>query len=103
MWIICCFSEENTAVNYTGGGILSISQLSGNSPSGIVGAGTATGIGVGTGSGLAAGAYHPDSSISDSWRRPRSESSADAESVYMANVAIDNYYQGFHSRKSSVS
>lgn len=37
------------------------------------------------------------------WRRPRSESSADAESVYMTNVVIDTGYHGLHSRRSSVS
>lgn len=39
----------------------------------------------------------------DTWRRPRSESSADAESVYMTNMVIDSGYHGMHSRKSSVS
>ncbi|XP_030375067.1 muscarinic acetylcholine receptor DM1 isoform X2 [Scaptodrosophila lebanonensis] len=38
----------------------------------------------------------------DTWRRPRSESSADAESVYMTNMVIDSGYQGMHSRKSSI-
>jgi len=38
----------------------------------------------------------------DTWRRPRSESSADAESVYMTNMVIDSGYHGMHSRKSSV-
>ena len=39
----------------------------------------------------------------DTWRRPRSESSADAESVYMTNMVLDSAYHGIHSRKSSVS
>ncbi|KRF79526.1 muscarinic acetylcholine receptor DM1 isoform X1 [Drosophila virilis] len=38
----------------------------------------------------------------DTWRRPRSESSADAESVYMTNMVIDSGYHGMHSRKSSI-
>ncbi|KAH8405158.1 hypothetical protein KR222_006586 [Zaprionus bogoriensis] len=38
----------------------------------------------------------------DTWRRPRSESSADAESVYMTNMVIDSSYHGMHSRKSSI-
>ncbi|TMW46275.1 hypothetical protein DOY81_008645, partial [Sarcophaga bullata] len=38
----------------------------------------------------------------DIWRRPRSESSADAESVYMPNMIIDSSYHGIHSRKSSI-
>lgn len=41
----------------------------------------------------------------DGWRRPRSESSADAESVYMTNAVISDsgYAHGMHSRRSSVS
>ncbi|XP_026842479.1 muscarinic acetylcholine receptor DM1 [Drosophila persimilis] len=38
----------------------------------------------------------------DTWRRPRSESSADAESVYMTNMVLDSGYHGMHSRKSSI-
>ncbi|XP_065369863.1 muscarinic acetylcholine receptor DM1 [Calliphora vicina] len=38
----------------------------------------------------------------DIWRRPRSESSADAESVYMPNMIVDSSYQGMNSRKSSI-
>nr|NP_523844.2 muscarinic acetylcholine Receptor, A-type, isoform B [Drosophila melanogaster]P16395.2 RecName: Full=Muscarinic acetylcholine receptor DM1 [Drosophila melanogaster]AAM68310.1 muscarinic acetylcholine Receptor, A-type, isoform B [Drosophila melanogaster] len=38
----------------------------------------------------------------DTWRRPRSESSPDAESVYMTNMVIDSGYHGMHSRKSSI-
>jgi hypothetical protein len=40
------------------------------------------------------------------WRRPRSESSADAESVYTTNAVLsDSGYgaHGVHSRRSSVS
>lgn len=38
------------------------------------------------------------------WRRPRSESSADAESVYMTNAVMSDsgYAHGLHSRRSSV-
>lgn len=36
------------------------------------------------------------------WRRPRSESSADAESVYMTNAVLSDGY-AHHSRRSSVS
>ncbi|XP_037952507.1 muscarinic acetylcholine receptor DM1 isoform X2 [Teleopsis dalmanni] len=38
----------------------------------------------------------------EDWRRPRSESSADAESVYMTNMVLDSGYHGMHSRKSSI-
>ncbi|KAM7345231.1 muscarinic Acetylcholine Receptor, A-type isoform 1-T6 [Cochliomyia hominivorax] len=38
----------------------------------------------------------------DIWRRPRSESSADAESVYIPNMIIDSSYQAMNSRKSSI-
>lgn len=40
----------------------------------------------------------------DGWRRPRSESSADAESVYMTNAVLsDSGYGHGLSRRSSVS
>ncbi|XP_033254105.1 muscarinic acetylcholine receptor DM1 isoform X2 [Drosophila miranda] len=38
----------------------------------------------------------------DTWRRLRSESSADGESVYMTNMVLDSGYHGMHSRKSSI-
>lgn len=46
-----------------------------------------------------------NSSDADGWRRPRSESSADAESVYMTNAVLSDsgYAHGAHSRRSSVS
>lgn len=37
------------------------------------------------------------------WRRPRSESSADAESVYMTNAVLSDSGYAHHSRRSSVS
>lgn len=37
------------------------------------------------------------------WRRPRSESSADAESVYMANAVLSDSGYAQASRRSSVS
>ncbi|XP_055538267.1 muscarinic acetylcholine receptor DM1 isoform X2 [Wyeomyia smithii] len=42
---------------------------------------------------------------SDGWRRPRSESSADAESVYMTNAVISDsgYGHGMLSRRSSIT
>lgn len=45
------------------------------------------------------------SSDVEGWRRPRSESSADAESVYMTNAVLSDsgYAHGAHSRRSSVS
>lgn len=36
------------------------------------------------------------------WRRPRSESSADAESVYMTNAVLSDSGYAHHSRRSSV-
>ena len=41
----------------------------------------------------------------DGWRRPRSESTADAESVYMTNAVLSDsgYAHGIQSRKTSVS
>ncbi|BFG05652.1 muscarinic acetylcholine receptor DM1 [Drosophila madeirensis] len=66
-------SDENTVVNHTGGG----------------------------GGGLLAFAQLGGNEH-DTWRRPRSESSADAESVYMTNMVLDSGYHGMHSRKSSI-
>ncbi|XP_053686071.1 muscarinic acetylcholine receptor DM1 [Sabethes cyaneus] len=45
------------------------------------------------------------SAESDGWRRPRSESSADAESVYMTNAVISDsgYGHGILSRRSSIT
>lgn len=37
------------------------------------------------------------------WRRPRSESSADAESVYMTNAVLSDSGYAHPSRRSSVS
>ncbi|CAD7089650.1 unnamed protein product [Hermetia illucens] len=41
----------------------------------------------------------------DGWRRPRSESSADAESVYMTNAVLSDsgYGHGIHSKRSSIT
>lgn len=38
-----------------------------------------------------------------SWRRPRSESSADAESMYMTNAVLSDSGYAQQSRRSSVS
>ncbi|EAA09886.1 AGAP010513-PA [Anopheles gambiae str. PEST] len=62
-------SDENTAVNHSGGHVL------------------------------------PASVAEDGWRRPRSESSADAESVYMTNAVLPDgaYGHGMLSRRSSIT
>lgn len=66
-------SDENTAVNHAG--VMSVSQL-------------ASAVGEGGDGG---------------WRRPRSESSADAESVYMTNAVLSDSGYAQASRRSSVS
>ncbi|XP_049294368.1 muscarinic acetylcholine receptor DM1 isoform X2 [Anopheles funestus] len=63
-------SDENTAVNHSGGHVLPASVAD-----------------------------------PDGWRRPRSESSADAESVYMTNAVLPDgaYGHGMLSRRSSIT
>jgi len=93
-------SDENTAVNHSN--VISVTQMAG-----IVGAGIGSGGGgiVGASNNNTSGGDPSSADGTSGWRRPRSESSADAESVYLTNAVMSDsgYAHGLHSRRSSVS